>query len=271
MSFTKEIKEHLSKYKMEKFSTFENGLWKNNKQAYSHILPEENKFFNFLETYRNDLIDYISINKIKLHSDFHHLNSSQAMCLNFFFPFFKEKQMKLITDFIGFSDETIDYNTVAFEKHGLEAKLRRRPTYFDFYFETTSGKKLYFEIKYTEGSFGKAIVNSNKFDNVYSKFLKPLNNSFHSEQEFFNNFQILRNLIHIDDNSFVVFVYPQDNRGIRRDAERVKSDFLNSTYHNNFFSVTWEMLFESVYSSTKNTTISKQLDDFKAKYLPEQL
>jgi hypothetical protein len=31
------------------------------------------------------------------------------------------------------------------------------------------------------------------------------------------------------------------------------------------------MLFESVYSSTKNTTISKQLDDFKAKYLPEQL
>jgi hypothetical protein len=271
MNFSDKTKKRLENFKATIFPNLGNGQWKKNKKYYPHILPEDSKLYNLLPTYRDVLIEYINKQHIKLHSDFHHLNSSQAMCLNFFFPFFKEKQMKLITDFIGFSDETIDYNTVAFEKHGLEAKLRRRPTYFDFYFETTSGKKLYFEIKYTEGSFGKAIVNSNKFDNVYSKFLKPLNNSFHSEQEFFNNFQILRNLIHIDDNSFVVFVYPQDNRGIRRDAERVKSDFLNSTYHNNFFSVTWEMLFESVYSSTKNTTISKQLDDFKAKYLPEQL
>ncbi len=267
MNFSDKTKERLAKYKAANFSNFQNGIWKKNKQSYPHILPEDNKFYNLLPTYREKLTSYLEEQHIKLHADFHHLNSSQAMCFNFFFPLFQERTLECITDFLGLTNETVNYDTVCFEKEGLEAKFGRRPTSFDFFFETTSGKKLHFEIKYTEGEFGKAEINADKFDSVYSKFLQPLNSSFHNSQLFFDNYQILRNLIHIDNTSFVIFVYPQDNDGINRGADRVKTDFLISNYHNHFFAVTWEKLFDYVTTVTTIANIRTQLADFRNKYL----
>lgn len=267
MNFSDKTKDKLATYKATTFPDLGNGLWKKNKQPYPHILPEDNKFDNLLPTYRDRLIAYLDKQQIKLHSDFHHLNSSQAMCFNFFFPLYEKRTLELITDFLGLANETVNYDTVCFEKDGLEAKFGRRPTSFDFLFETTSGKRLHFEIKYTEVEFGKAKINSNKFDSVYSKFLKPLKSSFHSSQPFFANYQILRNLIHIDDNSFVVFVYPQDNARVSKGADRVKSDFLISNYHDHFFATTWDKLFDSVLNATTNINIKTQLADFKNKYL----
>lgn len=268
MNFSDKTKSRLANYKTTNFPDLRDGLWKKNKQSYPHILPEDNKFENLLPTYKDRLIVYLDKQQIKLHSDFHHLNSSQAMCFNFFFPLYQERTLELITDFLGLTNETVNYETVCFEKDGLEAKFGRRPTSFDFFFETNSGKKLHFEIKYTEGEFGKANINLDKFDNVYSKFLLPLNSSFHSSHPFFDNYQILRNLIHIDDTSFVIFVYPQDNDGVRSGANRVKTDFLVSNFHNHFFAATWEKLFDSVSTTTTNTQIKAQLADFKLKYLP---
>jgi hypothetical protein len=269
MNFSNKTKCRLAIYKAKTFPNLGNGIWKKNKEHYPHILPEENKFENLLPNYRDGLIAYLEVHQIKLHSDFHHLNSSQAMCFNFFYPLYQERLLELITDFLGLTNETVKYETVCFEKDGLEAQFGRKPTSFDFFFETISGKRLHFEIKYTEGGFGKANINVDKFNNVYSKFLKPLNSSFHSSKPFFDNYQILRNLIHIRDNSMVVFIYPKNNDGVRNGVERVKNEFLQTYYHDNFFAATWEKLFDSVLNSATKTNIKIQLIDFKAKYLNE--
>lgn len=269
MKFPDKIKENLSKYKVKNFPAFENGIWKNNKKRYSHILPENNKFFNLLEPYRSELIDYISINKINLHSNFHHLNSSQAMCLNFFFPLFYEHKLELITEYLGFKNETVNYESVCFEKSGLEEAFRRRPTKFDFYFETTSNIKIYFEIKYTEGYFGKSKVNSAKFNAVYSKFLRPINAIFHKEESFYGNFQILRNLIHIKDNSFVVFVFPEENKGVKKGVDKVKHEFLNHEFSDHFFAAKWNEFFTGISKQTKSIKLKEQFADFENKYLPQ--
>ena len=269
MNYSDKIKDQLADYKKINFPGLGDGIWKKNKRPYPHILPEDAMFENLLPAYKDLFIAYLDKNKqqIKLHPEFHHLNSSQAMCFNFFFPLYHEQALEFITDFLGFGNVTVDYNTVCFEKDGLEAKFGRRPTSFDFFFETTSGKKLYFEIKYTEGEFGKAVINPDKFDTVYSNFLQPINPSFHTSQSFFENYQILRNLIHIDDSSYVIFVYPKDNDVVSKDADRVKSDFLTSNYHDHFFAVTWDKLFDHVLTSATNTNIKRQLADFKKKYL----
>ncbi len=267
MNFSDKTKDRLASYKATNFPDLQDGFWKKNNQSYPHILPEDNKFVNLLPPYRDILVAYLDEQRIKLHSDFHHLNSSQAMCFNFFFPLYQERTLELITDFLGLANETVNYNTVCFEKDGLEVKFGRRPTSFDFFFETTSGKRLHFEIKYTEGEFGKAKINSDKFDTVYSKFLHPLNSSFQSSQPFFENYQILRNLIHIDETSFVIFVYPQDNEGVSIGTNKVKTDFLISNYHDHFFAATWDKLFDHVSTSATNVNIKKQLSDFRNKYL----
>lgn len=268
MSFQYKIKAHLSKYKSDNFPELANGRWKNNNKLYSHILPEENQFDNLLPQYKEEFHDYFENHYIKLHPDFHHLNSSQAMCFNFFFPLYYERELEILTNFLGLKDEIVNYDKVCFEKRGLEAKYGRRPTSFDFYMETISCIKLHFEIKYTEGGFGKAIINTDKFDNVYSKFLKPINSTFHSSQRFFDNYQILRNLVHIDDNSYVIFVYPIDNEAVRKDSDRVKTDFLNKNFHDHFFSTTWENLFANVSNSIVDNKLKTQFVDFKDKYLP---
>jgi len=266
------IKCHLTKYKKINFPLMANGFWKINNKSYPHILPEENKYDNLLPIYKKKLIDYLDNNNIKLHSDFHHLNSSQAMCFNFFYPLILEKKLELVTDFLELKDKTIKYETVCFEKDGKDKMKGRRPTNFDFYFETISGKKMYFEIKYTETEFGKAKndkEHNDKFDNIYSKLLNPLKEEFHLKEVFFNNYQILRNLIHIDENSYVVFIYPQDNLKIKEKAEKVKDEILNKKFHDNFKSVTWEDLFSFVQNKIidiKPKQLVLQMKEFKEKY-----
>jgi hypothetical protein len=267
MNYKAKVIEHLTNYKKVNFPGLPDGLYKKNNLPYSHILPDENKFENLLPKYRNDLAKYLIDNKVKPHKDFHHLNSSQAMCFNFFFPLYQERSLELVTDFLGLKDEKVNYESVCFEKDGLEAQYGRVPTSFDFYFETTSSKKIHFEIKYTEAEFKKAEINQSKFESVYSKHLKHINTDFHNPQQFFNNYQILRNLIHIGDNSYVVFIYPADNDKISNEATKVKTDFLTGNFHNHFHAETWETILKSISLSTTNSNLTTQFADFKNKYL----
>lgn len=267
MSFTEKVKEKLSKYKTAKFPMLQDGKWKKNKRAYPYILPKKNTLDNLLPTYKDAFVACLDKHEIKLHSDFHHLNSSQAMCFNFFFPLFYERKLELVADFLGLKNETVNYDSACFEKTGLETKYGRRPTCFDFYFETISGKKLYFEIKYTEGEFGKAKINTDKFDSVYSKHLTALNSQFHTAQMFFDNYQILRNLIHIDDSAYVTFVYPLENDGINIGVNKVKTEFLIPRFHNNFLIITWDNIFKNIKTKNLNDRLSNQFNEFQEKYL----
>lgn len=270
MKYIDEIKQKLSYYKKEKYPELGDGIWKKNKQKYSHIIPETEKYYNLLPSYRDDLLKYIENENVKLHIDFHHLNSSQAMCLNFFYPLIIEQKLDIILEFLNLNGEQVEYGTACFEKDGIEKTFGRRPTIFDFYFETTSKRKLYFEIKYTENDFGKAkkdIEHFSKFDKIYANFLKPLKNEFHSRDRFLENYQILRNLIHLNENSFVIFLYPKNNCKIKKVAENAKISMLQNDVRNNFFPLTWEEIHKHVKHVSVEYRLSNQFADFEEKYL----
>ena len=267
MGFTTRIKKHLSDYKVKNFPGLEDGTWRNNKQSYSHIFAECNKFDNLLKPYNAELTSYIKTSKTTLDSNFHHLNSSQAMCLNFFYPLYKEGKLEIITDYLGLTNEKINYETVCFEKNGLEIDYRKRSSKFDFYFETFSNKKVYFEIKYTEGNFGKSSrPNENTFNNLYSLHLTSIKEDFHNVESFYANYQILRNLIHIDDNSYVVFVYPEDNKVVKREVSKVKTKFLNPDYLNHFIEAEWNNFFKYVSKTITSSKLQEHYSEFNRRY-----
>jgi len=88
----KKIK-NLIRYKKEKLHIFEPGIYRYNGQNIKkdHILPlnqDIDKYNNLIDRYRIKFIDFNETQprKIKLHKYFHHLNSSQALCINLFFP-----------------------------------------------------------------------------------------------------------------------------------------------------------------------------------------
>jgi hypothetical protein len=192
------------------------------------------------------------------------------MCLNFFYPLIKSKKLELVLDYLGLKGESANYATAIFEKNGLERKYGETPTSFDFYFESQQGKKFYFEIKYTECDFGKVEKNKShidKFQKVYSKHLTPIQNSFHSVDEFLENYQILRNLVHIDDESYVIFLYSIGNKKIKAAAESVPEQMLESRYRDKFFPITWEDFFDEIYKTPLSADVQEQLSEFKNKYL----
>jgi len=269
MNFRNRILTHLKEYKKNNYPNIQDGTFRD--KPYEHILPKTYQENNFLETYRNHILKSNLYDISKLHIYFNHLNSSQAMCFNFFFPLYYERKLELVTNFLGIANEKVNYETVCFEKDGKDGDhKKRRPTSFDFYFKTESEKEFFFEIKYTENEFGKAKDDNEhkeKFEEIYSKYLLPLDEKFRSRDKFFENYQICRNLIHIDENSYVVFVYPANNNKISLGAERAKSEILSTKFSDNFFSTTWEKLYYNVKDSITDEKLKIQLTEFRKKYI----
>jgi hypothetical protein len=241
-------KEKLSIYKKENLSVGQ-GLWHD--LPYDHILPVDQKEKNIIKIIRDDFWTYYKGTKIKLHQNFHHLNSSQALCFNLFFPLFhyderfltyvlhriievaptfltsKENLDKLFSitnktaseEFARQLDEEFILNN-AFVSCEFEKILdTSEATNFDFYVKQQKGHKVLFEIKYTENEFGRTVADERhfeKYNTIYlpklQKILKP---EFLSQEFVFNNYQVVRNLSYIDDLTTVVFLFPKENQDLK--------------------------------------------------------
>lgn len=268
MKFKDKIYTNLSHYKEQTLNISEMGMYCNN--FYSHILPVDDIKLNILSPYRQSFFES-EFSNIKLHKYFHHLNSSQAMCINFFYPLIMEKKLHLILEYIGFNHENINYKSVQFEKESkLDGANKRRPTNFDFYFETESGKHFYFEIKYTEEGFGVALNDTKhreKYEDVYKQNLSKVIQQEYCDMEiFFKHYQIIRNLIHIDDNSYVIFLYPGKNIKVSQSAQFAKSNIIKPEFSCNLINITWEDIVSHIEA---NPDVNhKYIVEFHDKYLP---
>lgn len=92
MTFQDKVKIHMSQYTTSEINDEVKGGEFRGKR-YSHILDKEkdadNEKLNILPEFRCEIYQDVMC-KIKKHMYFHHLNSSQAMCINFFYPLVKQ-------------------------------------------------------------------------------------------------------------------------------------------------------------------------------------
>lgn len=86
--YTERLLAHLCRYKTVRLGIAEDGIWARTGRPYPHILPVAQLEQNILPGLRDAFWPYAHAEGIKLHRDFHHLNSSQAFAFNLFFPFF---------------------------------------------------------------------------------------------------------------------------------------------------------------------------------------
>jgi len=277
MNYDEKIKKHLILYKKEnKEFPKEKGCWRG--KLYDHILvePKTNGTLNLISIYRDKFLLYLrqKDNKIKFHQCFHHLNSSQAMCINFFFPLFKEKELKIILHTLGFCNEEVDYDTVEFEKTSdKDNRDGETATSFDFYLKTKSGKQLFFEIKYTENCFGisnKDKSNPNKYldkyEQVYKKEArKTIKQEYATCDSFLENYQLMRNLIHVSRNSYVVFIVPKGNETTYKQASNAKNLVLDE-YKDHVKVLPWEKLYDVIAEQDYDGILNKHFEEFKKKY-----
>ena len=88
--YADKLRKQLKDYKEQEWPDLAYGEWRYRGRLlrYPHILPADRYQLNILPTIRERFWDWFRTRKpkIKLHKYFHHLNSSQALCFNLFFP-----------------------------------------------------------------------------------------------------------------------------------------------------------------------------------------
>lgn len=197
--FSDQMWAHLACYKLERLGMEENGLWRNNQQPYTHILPEALQSLNILETIRDEFWAYFDEHSdtLSLHTDFHHLNSSQAFAFNLFFPW-------ACTD-AGFGNllSALDVESEEVVRWSFEhIPDPAERTTFDFYVELASSRRVLVEVKLTEEHFGGVVPNDGHRNKLLKTYRPRLSGKAKpeslEEKIFFLNYQLFRNVSHLD-------------------------------------------------------------------------
>jgi hypothetical protein len=268
--FQKERKAFLAAYKRNVLGVTENGIWRKHQREYAHILPVAQRQLNILSTIREAFWDWFRVQDITLHSYFHHLNSSQALCFNMFFPLLADnaRPFKKILDALRICGEPALGATFEFEPDRTEG------TCFDFMLPMASGARIYFELKYTESEFGKASADSDhidKFQRVYERRLSGrFKESFCCQDRFLANYQILRNIWHLDRESgdIAVFLFPAANRLLRQD-EAIIQNCVTEDFKSRVRICYFENILASLQRDNRCTDREiASLREFEAKYFP---
>lgn len=247
--------------------------------AYPHIYCD--KKYNFIdEKYpvRCDIKGnyFGKENKIKYHNGIVHLNSSQALCINFFKKFFeKEKWEKILIKTLKSLQVPILSEKIECAVFEYEPDAKER-TNFDFYLILDNKAHISFEIKYTESEFGSISPDRNdpkkykhKWTEIYSEMVLACPYITCNEQEFYkkNHYQINRNICYAREGDIVLFLTPRANNSAGIVEGRHYIDSFTKT-NPRIMNIYWEDISETLMNLIVNEPeLMEYYNKFKEKYI----
>ena len=271
MSFQSQLKDHLGDYKISNLGILEDGFWRN--KRYRHILPKELYKLNILETIRDEFWDYFeSQNALKMHRYFYHLNSSQAMCFNLFYPFMMEnnRYLNILLGTLGLPTNGV--SEVSFEK----VIDKPEGTNFDFYIGYENGMQILFEVKLQESGFGSAINNeerNKKFKQIYKKRMRNIiSTRFQNRPVFFKYYQLIRNLTYLgyNDKTHLFFILPFENKALENKTSELIHFLIEGKYKDRVNIKFLENLVLSLVKKCETAgddLLKKHFERFTSKYI----
>lgn len=192
---------------------------------YVHILPRERFELNILPVIRVRFWRWFEAQSgnVRLHHFFHHLNSAQALCFNLFFPFLADDGRTVdsrLLHALGIGAQTAfsgKFETVLDKDENAD---------FDFYLEAESGRKIFFDLKFSETQFGSCEDDERQGEKL--ELFRPhlhghVDPQWFDEKTFFDNYHILRNISHLGchADSRLFFVFPRTNENLVKSEETI--------------------------------------------------
>ncbi|NCB02470.1 MAG: hypothetical protein EOM67_09935 [Spirochaetia bacterium] len=274
ISFRETVISHLGEYKKNVMGIPEKGEYnyKGIIKYYDHILPKESFKENILPQYREPFWKSCSI---KRHRCFNHLNSSQALCFNFLYPLIQENRLDEIGNLLNIP---LGKNcTSQFEfPSDIEGSFKQTlKTNFDFYI-SSKDSNIYFEIKYTETDFGRAKSDTNHIEKFYQVYKPLLDNNPYIRKEcktqdfFLKNYQIMRNIVHISEGNFVIFLVPEQNKNIYKQAKAVAEKILTDR-ESPLFRVALLEEWAKELTNIAGSNLQSYYTGFQEKYFPKHI
>ncbi len=271
MAFRDQACAHLSDYRKNSLGIAEEGIFlhRGTPHRKGHILPEGREWQNLLSPY-GELFFGSEHGATKLHQYFHHLNSSQGLCINLFYPLLKEGALPLLVRSLG-SMMKLPVQGV-FESTSQLEKAERR-TSFDFHLRNQEGRDLFVEVKYTEDGFGGAQMDEAHLDKFRDTYAPLLENSAYLTKDcndpafFLKHYQVLRNLVHISQQSEVVFLFPRANGKVAEQAAHAREAFLTEGGRERMRIVFLEDMVAELVDACRGTSLQGYYESFRSKYL----
>ena len=259
------IKKNLINYKLNVLGIPGSGFYGNKQE--DHILPRGMADANYMFDLSN-----LSFKK---HHGYHHLNSSQTMCVNFFAPMVQD-DCKLLSKFLSLLLQD-EIKIVYFEFEYTNKKLYG-DTNFDFYCQDDNNHNYYFEIKYTEqGISKKCSANDQSDENLLKVYNKKYRENVEAEGSQLiisdplifmkEHYQAFRNMSCANEikNNFCFFITMEGNEKTKEELidslSYVKGDkYVKSLY--------WENIIKTAFEIVENDPeIFGYYTEFKNKYM----
>lgn len=271
MSFRDKACERLSRYRRDVLGLEEEGIFSKGGREYrkGHVLPIGSERRNLLEPYGSAFF-CSEFRSTKLHQYFHHLNSSQALCINLFYPLLFEGESELLRQCLG---STISAPVRGKFEAESDLEVATRRTSFDFLVRNNDDQRVLVEVKYTEEGFGGAPADDkhlNKFQETYAPMLKDseyLSTRCNDPVFFLKNYQILRNLVHLTPHSEVRFLFPRANAKVAAQAEDAKENLLTESGRSRFGLIYLEDLVPQLIDACRGRALGRYYEAFAEKYL----
>ena len=255
--FESYIQEHMCHYKMDFLRVKEKGVYRYDGRVYNYcfILPESDKRKNIIQKYRDRYWNSsYAINERD--EAFCHLDSAQAICINFFYPLVEGGYLEDFIQIIGMGNRKINYrNCINREEH------------FELDLETEIGH-LFFNIKYTGKAYG-SLEDTEENRKAYEDIYKPaLENSeairdvYKERKIFFKHYEIMKSLLRIEGEDSVIFMLPYENEMLKSYMHIIE-DILKPTYLEKLKIVYWEDIFTALPDS-----MMPMYSEFILKYFP---
>lgn len=242
MSYSDERINHLIQYAQQGYlKDVVGGQEVRNKQmhTYYHVLKKsDNKKqqvckYNILNGVNIDMF----VNEVTMQKDADHLNSSQVLCYNFFRPLLDNDKIGLIKLLSSYGIQISNNIQCKFEynpdEHGKDGRLEK--TEFDFHiYDQTNGVEVFFEIKYTEGEFGKW-NNKSATEENYNNFYLPMvprsialkTELIKYDKRFKSDYQLFRNSLRVrSENQYSIFIFPKEDKRLIRQFNSFSEDFV---------------------------------------------
>lgn len=221
MSFIDNVTQHLSLYKERSLGILENGIYKYRGKEIprSYILPNECKEKNFPADFDFSIKDGMlflgTLPPISLHRYWYHLNSSQVLCISYFYEFIKDRALLCsLCEYLGMGAPV----SACFEL----VENKSEGTSVDFAIMLENGGRVYFEIKYTEQIFGSAssVLDKKNCEQTKEYYLDRKRRFYSlvdiSDNDFLKHYQVVRNinLSPKESKNKTVFLIPKASESI---------------------------------------------------------
>ena len=221
MSFNDDVTRHLSLYKEHSLGVFENGIYRHRGKEItrSYILPngywERNFPADFDFFIKDNTLFLGTLPPISLHRYWYHLNSSQVLCISYFYEFIKDRALLCsLCEYLGVGAPV----SACFEL----VENKNEGTSVDFAIMLENGGRVYFEIKYTEQIFGSAssALGKRDFEQTREYYLGRKSRFYSSvdisDNDYLKHYQVVRNISLCPKSSGnkTVFLIPKANTGV---------------------------------------------------------